>query len=509
MTSPNRSLLQVDLKDLGAKPSTPVLRHLGLVSAAAGVLFIVYTLINAPSASISDAPVANQPELAEPEIREQELPTAFPQTASIASTTPASPTPVQRAYTDHDHLPAQVDAAVVPAPLPGLPDTPSPNPATPTTPPNDAPDYRWDTATVKRHDTLSQIFARHGLPLRDAYAVAKLEGAGALRKIHPGDEIQLAADDAGALAALRYRLDTFSTLGVERAGDGALRAVVTTRSPEIRLRSAKAVIRTSLLGAAEEAGVDFETVYGLAQLFGWQVDFNREIRAGDQFTVFFQGLYLDGKKVGNGDILAAELMVSNRRLRAIRHLDSQGRVTWYAPDGDGIQRSFLRSPLEFARVTSRFSHKRYHPIFKQWRAHRGVDYGASRGTPVRATGDGVVTRAGRHRGYGKHITIRHGGKYTTLYAHLNGFAKGVKSGARVRQGEVIGYVGSTGWATGPHLHYEFRVNGVHQNPLTVELPKSDPIAPPYRAEFLVRAGEWVARLDEVGVTDLTQLDHPQ
>ena len=277
-----------------------------------------------------------------------------------------------------------------------------------------------------------------------------------------------------------------------------MRAETITRTPEIRVRSGKATIWTNLLDAAKGVGMEFETVYALAQLFGWQVDFAREIRGGDQFSVLYEELYLDNRKVGNGDILAAELIISNRRLRAVRHVDARGRSTHYAPNGDGIQRSFLRSPLKFARVTSRFSHKRFHPIFKKWRAHRGVDYGAPRGTPVLSTGDGVVTMARRDHGYGKTIRIRHGGKYTTLYAHLNGFATGMKSGVRVQQGEVIGYVGSSGWATGPHLHYEFRVDGVHRNPLTVKLPKSAPIARQHLREFLAHAGEWVARLEQIG-----------
>jgi len=274
----------------------------------------------------------------------------------------------------------------------------------------------------------------------------------------------------------------------------ALRADTVTRAPDIRLRAGKGVIHSSLLAAAKRAGLDFETTYAFAHLFDWQVDFAREIRAGDRFSLLFEAHYLDGEKIGNGDIVAAELVVSGRRLQAVRHIDEHGRRAYYAPNGDGIQRSFLRSPVEFGRVTSTFSHKRFHPILKKWRPHRGVDYGAPRGTPIRATGDGVVTSARRRYGYGKTVIIRHGEKYTTLYAHLHTYADGIQAGARVAQGDVIGTVGATGWATGPHLHYEFRVSGVHQNPLTVELPKSEPIAARYKAAFVAEAAKWVARL---------------
>lgn len=472
MTSPKCSLLLCDLKDPPAKPSTPVFgylfRHLGLVSVTAGALLITYALINGLSAATNDAPAAapemTQPEIAGPLRHAQSRETKPIRLASLApAQTPAVPTPAHEVS--------------------------SPKPET--------ANYAWTAVTVKPRDTLSRIFKRHGVKVKDAYAVAALKDAAVLKKIHPGAEIRLAADDAGALATLRYRPDAFTTLHVDRK-DGRLRAEVITRTPEIKMRGEKATIWTNLLDAAKGVDVDFETVYALAQLFGWQVDFAREIRGGDQFSVIFEELYLDGKKVGNGDILAAELITSNRRLRALRHIDAQGHRTYYAPNGDGIQHSFLRSPLKFGRVTSRFSHKRFHPIFKKWRAHRGVDYGAPRGTPVLATGDGVIMRARHDPSYGKIIMIRHGEKYTTLYAHLHRLAVGMKSGARVKQGDVIGYVGNTGWVTGTHLHYEFRVDSIHRNPLTVKLPKSNPIAAEYLPEFLARAAAWVAQLEHIG-----------
>lgn len=506
MTPPTRSMLRLDLKDLTSEPPTPVFNRVACAAMAAGVLLVIYVLINGLSASSNEAPtdqapadlsatetpasqmLATQTHAAETEVM-MLAGVGFPPTPTLAVQHPIANDTATATNSATANSPLET-VALKNAPAANDTDT-------------------WTTITVKPRDTLSLIFQQHGLNVRDAYLAAELEDAAVLRKIQPGAEIRLAANESGGLAALHYRLDAFTTVRVLREQQ-QLRADRITRTPEIRLRGARATIHTNLLDAALGVSMDFPTVFALAQLFGWQVDFNREIRSGDQFAVLFEELYLDGEKVGNGDILAAELMVSNRRLRAIRHVDAHGNRTYYAPNGDGTQRSFLRSPLKFGRVTSGFSHKRFHPIFKQWRAHRGVDYAAARGTPVRSTGDGVITIAKRDGGYGKTIVIRHAGKYTTLYAHLNGFAAQMKSGKRVKQGDVIGYVGSSGWATGAHLHYEFRVNGIHRNPLTVKLPKSDPIARQYLAEFLVEADAWGMRLAKVGTSiraiDIAQMD---
>ena len=219
-------------------------------------------------------------------------------------------------------------------------------------------------------------------------------------------------------------------------------------------------------------------------------------------------MFLDGEKIGNGPIIAAELSANRTLLRAVRYVDEENHVEYYAPDGDGVKGSFLRTPLKFGRVTSKFTGKRLHPIKKTWRAHKGVDYGAPRGTPILATGDGVVRHAGNKGSYGKTVIIRHGGKYDTLYAHMSKTAKGIRKGTRVKQGQVIGYVGSTGLATGPHLHYEFRIHGVHKNPLTVELPKSESIAEQYKPEFLRIAKVWTDRLDRLSTENIAQEANP-
>ncbi len=352
----------------------------------------------------------------------------------------------------------------------------------------------WITAKVRKGDTLSQIFNRNHIGSSVAYKIARLGPARPLLKIHPGQEIRLKKNPQGELALLHYQLNRFETLVIQ-PGHGGYVAEVAAREPEIRLNNAKGNIYHSLLGAARKAGVSASTMYDFITIFGWQVDFSRDIRVGDQFSMIYEELYLDGEKAGDGNIIAAELVVSGKKMQAIRHEDEAGFTNYYAPDGSGIQGTFLRTPLKFGHVTSGFSSNRLHPVKKVWAAHKGVDYGAPRGTPILATGDGVVRYAGRKGGYGKTVILRHGSKYDTLYAHMSGYAKNIRVGAQVKQGDVIGYVGSTGLATGPHLHYEFRINGVHKNPVTVELPKSAPIPEKYKSLFQQSASLWAAELE--------------
>ncbi|WP_424947913.1 peptidoglycan DD-metalloendopeptidase family protein [Candidatus Spongiihabitans sp.] len=352
----------------------------------------------------------------------------------------------------------------------------------------------WITTQVRNGDSLSQIFNRNHLGVSDAYRLARLEDAKPLLKIRPGQEIKIKKDQQGKLALLQYQINTFDTLTVQPIDDRFV-VEITKREPEIRLNNAKATIQHNLLGAAKKSRISLHTMYNFIALFGWQVDFSMDLRAGDQFSIIYEEHYLDDEKIGDGEIIAAELVLSGKILQAIRHEDKDGHTRYYAPDGGGIESAFLRTPLKFGYITSNFSNNRLHPVKKIWSAHKGVDYGAPRGTPVLTTGDGKIRLAGGNGGYGKTIIIRHGGKYETVYAHLSGYAKGIRSGVRVKQGEIIGYVGSTGLATGPHLHYEFRINGVHKNPRTVALPTSDPIPEKSRAQFQQTAGLWVAELE--------------
>jgi murein DD-endopeptidase MepM/ murein hydrolase activator NlpD len=245
-------------------------------------------------------------------------------------------------------------------------------------------------------------------------------------------------------------------------------------------------IRTSLFGAADAAGVPDPVTLQLADVFGGDIDFYFDLRRGDRFTVVYEMRYVDGEAIGPGRIVAAEFENRGRTLRAFLWRGDDGSENYFGEDGAPLRKAFLRSPMELSRVTSGFSGARFHPILQTWRAHKGVDYAAPAGTPVRATADARVVIAGRQDGYGNVIELRHHGVFSTLYAHLSRFAPQVKPGARVAQGDVIGYVGQTGWATGPHLHYEFRVAGDQRNPLTVALPTGEPLAATQRTAFAER-----------------------
>jgi len=263
-----------------------------------------------------------------------------------------------------------------------------------------------------------------------------------------------------------------------------------------RLRTGEGqVVDTSLFEAGQHAGLSDSLIMQMAEIFGWDVDFALDIRAGDRFALVFEEQFKDGEKIGEGPIVAAEFSNRGRRIRAVRYVDPAGRIDYFSPDGRSMRKAFLRTPVNFTRISSRFSFSRRHPILHKMRAHRGVDYAAPRGTAVKASGDGRVVFAGRNGGYGRTIVLRNGSVYTTLYAHLSRFSKGIRPGKRVEQGQTIGYVGSTGLATGPHLHYEFRVRGAHRDPLSVKLPQAAPLAEGYMDDFRSRAEPLLAKLD--------------
>jgi len=235
----------------------------------------------------------------------------------------------------------------------------------------------------------------------------------------------------------------------------------------------------------------------LVSIYGWDIDFALDIREGDSFTVIYEEQYKDGVKVADGPIIAAEFINRNTPLRAVRYEHEDGRTDYYADNGDAMRKAFLRTPVNFTRISSRFNLKRKHPILNKIRAHKGVDYAAQTGTHIKATGDGTVAYAGKKGGYGRTIILKHGGKYSTVYAHLYRYARGIRTGKRVKQGQIIGYVGRSGLATGSHLHYEFRVNGVHRNPLTIKLPKVESIDKEAFPEFRRKITPMVAELDRL------------
>ena len=260
---------------------------------------------------------------------------------------------------------------------------------------------------------------------------------------------------------------------------------------------ASAVIDNSLFQAAQEAGLSDSLTMELAGIFAWDIDFALDIRKGDEFTVLYEEQYLDGENIGEDSIIAAEFINRGEKHHAIRYTDESGNTDYYALDGKSMRKTFLRTPVEFSRISSRFSLGRKHPILNKIRAHKGVDYAAARGTPIKTTGNGKIAFLGKKGGYGNTIVIQQGSHYSTLYAHMSKFRSGLKTGSHVKQGQTIGYVGSTGLATGPHLHYEFRIDGVHRNPLTVKLPGAQPLAKQYRDDFDRKAEALLAQLDTV------------
>lgn len=369
--------------------------------------------------------------------------------------------------------------------------------AEPGIPRSENEDISWREVKVKRGDSLSVLFARAGLSPRQLHEVlASGDDARRLRRIYPGNTVQFLIGGDSALHKLVYDLDEQHSLHVVRASDGFTSSLV-DRPVARHLAHAHGVIEDSLFLAAQRAGLSENLTMELAAIFGWDVDFSLDIRAGDSFTVVYEELYRNGEKLRDGDILAAEFVNRGHEYRAIRYSDESGRTDYYTPDGHSMRKTFLRSPVDFTRISSRFSVGRRHPILNRIRAHKGVDYAAPRGTPVKAAGDGKIVFRGRKGGYGNAIIIQHGSRYSTLYGHLSGFARGIHTGSHVRQGKIIGYVGMTGLATGPHLHYEFRVNGVHRNPLTVHLPDAAPLPARFQDDFRDTSEPLLAQLDSI------------
>ncbi len=280
-------------------------------------------------------------------------------------------------------------------------------------------------------------------------------------------------------------LNLTSALQVDLEEEG-FKAAIVDRPIEIRKRMAHGVIETSLYESAGEAGLSDRTIMNMAGIFAWDVDFVLDIRSGDNYYVQWEEIWQDGEFITDGEIIAAEFNNDGRQHQAIRFVDATGRTDYFTPDGNSVRKAFLRAPVDF-RVSSSFNPNRLHPVLKTRRPHRGVDYAAPSGTPIKAAGDGKVIFRGVKSGYGNVVILQHGGNITTLYAHMSRFASSVRAGTRVRQGQTIGYVGATGLVTGAHLHYEYRLNGVHRNPRTVKLPQADPIAAEYREQFMAEA----------------------
>lgn len=367
--------------------------------------------------------------------------------------------------------------------------------------PTDAPAVEHISLTVKPGDSLDRLFRRHDLSVADLARILKVEEvAPHLKKIKPGDVIDV-DHDGEAVVSLTRRIDETRSLVVE-SGDGGYAARYVEHPVEIRHHQAWGKIQSSFYAAGLEAGMSDNAIMELAGVFAWDIDFALDIRRNDWFAVVYEEVWQDGEKLRDGNILAAEFGNDGRVYRAVRFVDPDGQAEYYTPEGRSVRKAFLRAPVDFTRVSSGFNPNRLHPILKVKRPHRGVDYAAPKGTPIKAAGDGRVILAGRKGGYGTAVILQHGGNVTTLYGHMSRIASSVRVGRRVKQGQIIGYVGKTGLATAPHLHYEYRLNGVHRNPRTVPLPEADPVPDALRQRFAITTAPLLAELDTLSPTRL-------
>ncbi|MFW0759052.1 peptidoglycan DD-metalloendopeptidase family protein [Pseudomonas sp. H11T01] len=363
-----------------------------------------------------------------------------------------------------------------------------------------APGHR--EVIVAKGDTLSTLFEKAGLPAASVHEVlASDKQAKQFSQLKRGQKLEFEVGPDGQLNNLHSKVSDLESITLTKGAKGFAFNRVTTK-PAVRSAYVHGVINSSLSQSAARAGLSHSLTMDMASVFGYDVDFAQDIRQGDEFEVIYEQKVINGKTVGTGPILSARFTNRGKTYTAVRYTNKQGNSSYYTADGNSMRKAFIRTPVDFARISSRFSMGRKHPILNKIRAHKGVDYAAPRGTPIKAAGDGKVLLAGRRGGYGNTVIIQHGNTYRTLYGHMQGFAKGVQTGGTVKQGQVIGYIGTTGLSTGPHLHYEFQVNGVHVDPLGQKLPMADPIAKAERARFLQQSQPLMARMDQEKTTML-------
>ena len=364
----------------------------------------------------------------------------------------------------------------------------------------------WRNERIQRGDTVDELLRR--LSIEDGAAsdyLRKAAEAVSFRALPVGTEIQAETTASGGLIALRYLGDNNAQILIEKQ-DGIFKTKILPAQLEKRLFVRTGEIKTNLYAATDDAGMPEAAANQLNELFSGDIDFHHDLRKGDRFTVVYEMTYSNGALLRAGRIQAAEFINQGHAYRAVYFQKDEQHGDYYTPEGKSVHKAFLRSPIEFSRVSSGFSTSRFHPILNKWRSHKGVDFAASMGSKVKVTADGVVSVVGQQGGYGNVIMVNHQGRYTTVYGHLSRFAKGLHKGQHVAQGEVIGYVGMSGLATGPHLHYEFRVNGQQHDPLRVALPDAKPIDSAYLATFQPVANDFVARLNLLRNTNLAKLD---
>jgi murein DD-endopeptidase MepM/ murein hydrolase activator NlpD len=348
----------------------------------------------------------------------------------------------------------------------------------------------WQKEKVRSGDSLGKVFKRLGYSVRTTHDVSSAKGeySKLLKKINVGDVFHIGKNGQGKLAALTYPISKTETLYVNLLEDGSYQSNKETKTVEIRETIAHGIIKSNFWNAGIESGLNDAQIINLANVFGWDIDFALDIREGDSFHVVYENQYIDGNYIGTGKILAAEFINKDDPFQAIRFTDGE----YYSPDGRSMRKAFLRAPVNFRYISSNFKPKRFHPIQKRWKAHKGTDYRANKGTPVVAAGNGKVTHSTYNKYNGNYVFIQHGNNIVTKYLHFS--KRAVKKGQRVKQGQVIGYVGSTGMSEASHLHYEFLLNGVHRNPRTVKLPDAKPINKKYKAEFAALSSQRLLEL---------------
>jgi murein DD-endopeptidase MepM/ murein hydrolase activator NlpD len=350
---------------------------------------------------------------------------------------------------------------------------------------------------VRPGDTLLAIFSKLGIDkvLYQRFIVLDKKSKKRLARLRPGQMLHFRFSKENELVEIIHNVDRMHSTSYLISED-EIQINKQQKEVQVKIETAHGTIASSLFNDGIHAGMTEKLIIEMAKLFSWDIDFGRELKKGDYFGVIFEARYVDGQRIGTGSILAAEFINGKKKHRVIRYVDSRDKVDFLDPKGRSRRKQFIRTPLSFTRISSKFTGKRWHPVLRRWRSHKGVDYAAPKGTPVWATADGTVGIIGRQRGYGKVVYIKHG-KYTTVYGHLSAFKRGMKKGRKVRQNEVIGYVGSTGLATGPHLHYEFRINGKHVNPLSQRLPITLALSGKNKKKFRAYADPLLETLDRL------------
>lgn len=365
----------------------------------------------------------------------------------------------------------------------------------------------WQVDEVRRDDTLASLMARLNVRNQDALDFLRRnpEASALAAGLRPGRDIQAQTTEDGELLKLQYQTGLNTALTIERTDSGYQAESVT---PDLETHNVlkSAEIKSSLFEATDSADIPDQVALQLADIFSSDIDFHSDLRRGDRFMVVYEASYHNGELVKTGQVLAAEFINDGKTYRAIMYRNPEGQASYYTPEGKSLHKSFLRSPLEFSRISSGFSLARFHPILQTVRAHKGVDYAAPIGTRIKAAADGTVAFAGVKGGYGNVIVLQHQNGISTVYGHMSGFAQGMRKGAKVAQGEIIGFVGMTGLATGPHLHYEFLVNGEQRDPMKIALPTATPLLAKYQADFAAHKANLLAQLDLLNTSKFASLE---